>query len=73
VAKSVVLMDVVMNVMNFLRIRYNIVDCANKKSVYILYIYCRLLQFFDIHVLTQFHSVMILVNPVLGHVMESIV
>ena len=61
-----------MNVMNFLRIRYNIVDCANKKTIHI-YIYCRLLHFFDIHVLTQFHSVMILVNPVLGHVMESIV
>ena len=30
--KTVVLMDVVMNVMNFLRIRYNIVDCANTKK-----------------------------------------
>lgn len=36
--KTVVLMDVVMNVMNFLRIRYNIVDCANTKKT-IIYIY----------------------------------
>ena len=42
--KTVVLMDVVMNVMNFLRIRYNIVDCANTKKT-IIYIYCRLLFF----------------------------